>query len=90
MNSISKENKDLIIRQSNGKFSAKNFNDTYRDMFEEGQELLKTHSTTGRPLKIKILKKYPYFALCELLNMQNIKVCFHYRELSQNKVLVYE
>ena len=81
--------KKEIIRQSDGKLSNYNFSDTYYNMFEEGQELLKTHITTGKPLKIKILKKYPRFAYCEIINIKNIKMCFSYRDLSSNKLYIY-
>lgn len=89
MEQLTNDVKREIIRQSEGRISAANFNDTYYNMFEEGQELLKTHVTTGKPLKIKILKKYPNFAYCQITNLKDIKICFGYRELSSNKVYIY-
>ena len=81
MEQMTEEIKREIIRQSNGRINANNFHDTYFNSFEEGQELFKTHITTGRPLQIKIIKKYPRFAYCEIKNLNNLKVCFSYREL---------
>ena len=62
----------------------KNYLHTYSDKVSEKQLFNKINKESGRPIILKVLKKYRCFCLCEVLGM-SIKTCVSYMDLINKK-----
>lgn len=67
--------------------SKQNFLCTYSNQISEQQVLVKTNKENDRQIRLKVLKKYPYFCLCEVLGM-NLKTCVNYMDLINSKSIL--